>query len=83
MAVYHKVHKNTGLNAFGQTFVLDSEGQLSPDPDKETTELFRRLPNYYIDTPVPAAVDEAPLTIEKPETEAPKKKKTIRKKTGK
>ena len=93
MAVYHKKYKNTGLNAFGQSFTIDADGLLSPTPDDETAAKLCQLGNYKLVEDAPkakakakkaeAVAEEAPAEEKKePAKKAAPKKKPAKKKAA-
>ena len=81
MAIYHTKLRNTGLSAGGNSYEIDGEGRISPDPDPVTAHLLLGLANYR-------RVDEAPAPVAAPVVEAkedpkPKPKPPKRKRTKK
>jgi len=88
--VFHKKYRNTGLNAFDQSFSIDKDGKLSPDPDDATAAKFLMLENYELGKEAPKKPEaakapkkaEAAEPAEKPSKAAPKKTTPRRKKAS-
>jgi hypothetical protein len=69
MKIRHNTLRDCGLSALGQSFRVDSEGLLVPDPDDTVGGTLLRLAGYErVAEPTPEAKPEP--------TPAPKKKKT-------